>query len=289
MVKFCDNSSYIKELYFIHTNLSDFYFKTEECFYCYKVKESKPSGFIQFKISRLVVQILVIKTESEQIKKELLVAIIGFADQNHLSIEWRIISEVAGDNPFNSDFALAENLGFISTNILHIYSSNRTLINEAKEYIKHLKVLSDFVLKKGYTVCSFNGLSQKAKNYICDNPNNEFADYLDSSKHIKNNFGLFSKECSFVVLKDEKPIAFSVIRMLTKGKYILENICVSKNYRNVGAIAPLLYSSFNAIALTDYSVLTFAIYDENTECLTIVKKHFKELISQEKLQINYFL
>lgn len=287
-VKFCDNACYVKELYSIHTNLSDFYFNTEECFYCYLTEDDKPIGFVQFKIMGLVVEILLINATSDDIKKELLTALIGFADQNHLSIEWRIISEVVGDTPLSKDFALAESFGFASTSLLHIFSSSSIVRPKALEYIKHMKTLSDYVLKRGYTFCSFSELSDDAKNYICDNPENEFADYLQSGKYIKNNSEIFCEDCSFVVLKDGKPVAYSIIRMPSNGKYIFENLCVAKNCRNSGAIAPILYSSLNALVSKDCTSVTFAVYDENAESLPLIKKHFKTLISKEKLQINYF-
>lgn len=264
----------------LRTNLSDFYVKTRNCRIIGAAGEEKNGkGFLLAEQGSLT-EVLFITAEGEDpsVKKALLDHLTGTLPSGS-KIQWRII-----DNPGNEK--IAAEYGFReeeTVNIFHtVGADNETAAKTLREYEKL------FVLKEslGYRTISFKKLSEGELSQIRNNPDGEFDSSLHPERLMDDISGGFSPEMSFASVKDGKVIAYTIVRNPLGKSCIFELICVAESERKNGLFILPFYRSLREIIASGAESAIFAVYENNSHMLKLVRKWFSQLIASHTIQHN---
>ena len=271
---------YLKDFSGFRTPLSDFYIKTKRCRILGIYDENKVGkGFLLAEPGE-VTEILFVAAENEDpsIKRKLL-GRLARSLPSKSEMRWRIL-ENSKDESFAAEF------GFRPDKTVHLFRTVGPEDEHAEETIRKYEKLYSFVENHGYRAVSFNELTKAELRQIRNNPDKEFDSYLRPGVLMDDTAGGFSADMSFAALKDGKVAAYTIVRSPDGKSCIFEIICVAKSERNSGVFILPFLSSLKAIIASGAEVALFAIYDNNSKTLDMVKKRFGQLISSDSVQHN---
>lgn len=271
---------YLKDFSSFRTPLSDFYIKSKRCRILGIYDENKVGkGFLLAEPGEPT-EILFLAAENEDtsIKRKLLGRMARTLPSKS-EIRWRLLEN-------SKDEAFAAEFGFRHDKTVHLFRTVGPEDEHAEELIRKYEKLYSFVENHGYHAVSFNELTKAELRQIRNNPDREFDSYLRPGVLMDDAAGGFSAELSFAAVKDGKVAAYTIIRRPDAKSCIFEIICVAKSERNSGVFILPFLSSLKTIKSSGAEVALFAIYDNNSKTLDMVKKRFGLLISSDSVQHN---
>ena len=200
------------------------------------------------------------------------------------TLEWWIVD---GAEKFDIEKKCAEELKFACYNTLNIFRHTSVDKDKALAFVEKNRNISNWHIKRGYEIKSFEELSKEQLDYMSNDPDGQFESSLHIDEYINNEDMNLCKDKSFVCLKNGRIIAFASVSLASKGNYIYDSTCVAKDYKMSGVFVPVNNAVFNAVFNSDYDTLMFAVYDTNTEMLPVFRKWLMPLITSSTKQFNY--
>ena len=198
--------------------------------------------------------------------------------------EWRIISDSENIDP---NYKWAEKLLFSKQETEHIFRHKSTDRQKGLDFVEKFKPISERFFKLGYSVKSFAELSESELLYIANDPDNQFADFLQAKEFIYDENRKLCKDKSFACIKDGKVAAFAFVTELSRGKYIYDATCVANDYKRSGIFILVNNAVLESVFNSDYSFITFAVYDDNKEMLPVFEEFMMPIITSVRIQTNF--
>ncbi len=284
MIREINLFEYLKDFEALRTALSDFYIKTKNCQVFGAYENGVGVGFLLCEERRMFeILFLCAENDDEKIKDGLLGAFLDTLPSG-TAVRWRIVNDTK-----NANTQLAVNRGFAAESVLHIFHFKHADSDAVHSVIDRYTHLYTFMEKRGYVTKPFETLTEDELHQIRDNPDGEFAAYLESGEHIKGNTGKLDERCSFAAVRDGKVFAYVIVVAHGEKSCIVENVSVAHSARRGGTFILPFLSMLSALKQSNYDTVSFAIYETNADIMPMMRKNLSALLTSETVQRNYVL
>ena len=256
----------------LSTPLSDFYLKTKRCRI---FGEEHGRGLLLYEKEILF---LAAEKNDPAVKTAMLDYLRSTLPAGE-TIRWRI-QENSGEKSF------AESYGFRVENIVNLFRTVGAGDERVEQFFRDNEKLVHYIEKRGYLTRSFDELTEAQLSEIRDNPEGKFESGLHPEVLMQDLVGGFSGKMSSAALRDGKVAAYVIVRSPDTKHCIFEIICVAEPERRSGVFILPFIRSLKAMDDFGAESVFFAVFENNTEAIKIVRRKFGSLIVSQKVQFN---
>lgn len=149
--------------------------------------------------------------------------------------------------------------------------------------------LCSYLEKHGYSCVSFSEADSKIYDMLYHSSENEFENKLDIKAFFDNPNKNMNKAMSFVVIKDNRPAAYTLVSCPDNKSAVFEHISASNLYAGSGCIIMCFAGSMESFKRLNCKRASYAMYDENTHANSFRKRLLERVTSSVKRSENYIL
>lgn len=149
--------------------------------------------------------------------------------------------------------------------------------------------LCAYLEEHGYSCVSFDEADSRIYDILYHSSENEFENKLDVKAFFDEPDKNMNKAMSFVVIKDNKPAAYTLISCPDNKSAVFEHLSVSRSYAGSGCMIMCFGKSMESFKRLNCERASYAIYDENTHANSFRKRLLERVTSSVKRSENYIL
>lgn len=182
-----------------------------------------------------------------------------------------------------------KHFGFIPTNKSNII---KCLVNE-----ENYKKWCDYSKKKQYSIekwnsinnlmtISFKDADNSIKKSILD-VNNNFPKELNPNVINDGTCGIFLEDLSFITIKNNNPIAYSILTKINNNCIVFAQLSTSNEYKRSGVCIGTFFKSMESILKSSYKFVSYTVLDNNPAMLKLTENMISNLTCKTTSQIYW--
>lgn len=149
--------------------------------------------------------------------------------------------------------------------------------------------LCEYLEKRGYACVSFADADSRIYDTLYHSSENEFENKFNVKAFFDDPNKNMNKAMSFVVIKDNRPAAYTLVSCPDNKSAVFEHISVSHSYAGSGCIIMCFAKSMESFKRLNCKRASYAMYDENTHANSFRKRLLERVTSSVKRSENYIL
>lgn len=185
---------------------------------------------------------------------------------------------------------MAEKQGFVRKDQVELFRSGPEDIPRWKQYMeRHGRAILGLLGGQGFTAVPFTEVSGKLWSQLQDIRHTEFDLSLNPVGVMNGYKGKFSREVSYLSLKEGQPAAYCLVCQPDALHYVFEVISAARRFQNTGVIFQPLAMAIDRVTELPFRQIAFAMYQKNRKAIALSGRMMRSIISTRELQYNYEL
>lgn len=152
----------------------------------------------------------------------------------------------------------------------------------------HIEECCQWLKKNDYQVYSFAEADEQILEQVKNSHNSDFKNALNPAVFFEPSSTKPFAEMSFVVVKDNRLVAYTLFFKSTDNGAILEQISTSAETKNSGVIILALFASWDYFFENNYSKCTFGIHPHNIESNSL-KRIFENYFQMSEATMKNYI
>lgn len=185
---------------------------------------------------------------------------------------------------------VCDSLGFVFKSSCSVYRCRSEDFVQWEKYMAASgRKLCAYLEKRGYSCVSFAGADSRIYDMLYHSAENEFENKFNVKAFFDDPNKNMNKDMSFVVIKDNKPAAYTLISCPDSNSAVFEQVSVSHSYAGSGCMIMCFAKSMESFKRLNRKRASYAMYDENTHANSFRKRLLERVTSSVKRSENYIL